>query len=259
MEDDAEDETEPADDSPLQYRDADGEWHDIEVAPKRTGDPELDALWAMSFRELRELLDDESHPLHAKAEQVSEEMLRPIRDAANQALKPLTDSFLKAVDTAKLSANLSANVMPKVDLKGLPPTLDKSWLSKMMPETPTFRWAETASPIEASPPPSILGEPRRAIDFESMDLPDATVVEIREAAEIRAHEMRTRQNELLADLVLEFRENSKSGARALEVSEEALEATKSSKRAGWTAAWAAVAAAVIAAVGIIVTVVVASL
>ena len=100
--DELSDEGESNDSRAIQYRDVDGEWHELDVEPKRTGDPELDVLWAMSFDEIMQILDDESHPLHEKAKQVSREITKPMVDAAHQALRPITESIAKSFDASRM-------------------------------------------------------------------------------------------------------------------------------------------------------------
>ena len=253
--DELSDEGEPNDSRAIQYRDVDGEWHELDVEPKRTGDPELDVLWAMSFDEIMQILDDESHPLHEKAKQVSREITKPMVDAAHQALRPITESIAKSFDASRMAHT----VIPKLDIKGLFPALDtSSWFAKLVPDLPKFelftnltmRPADT--PSFARPLALVVPDERR-IDFDTVEPPDASMAEIREAAEVRAHEMRSRQIEVLSDLLMETRTSAESGKKALDLSKQALEATMSSKSAGWFAGWAAVGAGLIGLVGIVVT------
>jgi hypothetical protein len=228
----------------IQVRGTDGEWHELEVERKQTGDPELDAIWAMSFRELQRILEDESHPLHEKAKQVSNEITRPI-----------TDAVMTSIDTA----GIMKDVISKIGVKGWFP-LETSWFAKLLPDVPepglsTSLTKQLAETVTFTPPPSALTLPaHRSIDLDTPEPPDASLVEIKEAAELRAHEMRGRQVELLSEMLAETRESAGSGKEALEVSRQALAATKSSKRAGWIAAWAAIVAAVIGGGGIVITI-----
>lgn len=253
----ADDDTEPNESASIQYRGADGEWHELDVEPKQTGDPELDAIWAMSFDELQGILEDESHPLHEKAKQVSREITQPIVDAASEIMRPITQSLVNSLDTSAITKALA----PKIDMKGLFPALDTSWFAKLLPDMPKFELSadltkQFAAPANVAPlSRSTIAIPdQRWIDLDTVEPPDASLTEIQEAAEARAHEMRSRQIELLSEMLAETRASAASGKEALEVSKQALDATKSSKRAGWIAAWAAIGAAVIGIAGIIVTV-----
>lgn len=52
------DKPETKDSGSIQFRGDDGEWHELVVERKQTGDPELDAIWAMFFGELQRILGD---------------------------------------------------------------------------------------------------------------------------------------------------------------------------------------------------------
>ncbi|PSK67620.1 hypothetical protein B0E53_00430 [Micromonospora sp. MH33] len=246
------DETEPTEPGSIQYRGADGEWHEITVEPKRTGDPELDAIWEMSLEELEKLVEDESHPLHEKAKQVSAEIMKPIAEAFGDIMKPLRESLGKSIGTSGLAL--------KFDSKALFPALDaSSWSAKLVPELPKAEVSEglgdqRAASARMKPPPALTTPAQHWVDFEAIEPPNASLAEIQEAAEARAHELRSKQIEVLTALLVETRAGAESDKEALDISKQALKATKSSKRAGWIAAWAAIAAAVISIAGILVTV-----
>jgi len=89
------------------------------------------------------------------------------------------------------------------------------------------------------------------IDLEAIEPPDASMAAIQEAAELRVHEMRSAQIDVLKELLAETRASVESDKKALEVSEQALAATKSSKRAGWFACWAAFGAVLVGTVGML--------
>jgi hypothetical protein len=237
------DKTEPTEPGSIQYRGADGEWHEIAVEPKRTGDPELDAIWEMSFGELQKLLEDESHPLHEKAKQVSAEIMKPVAEAFGDIMKPLRESLAKSFDTSAL--------FPALDTS--------SWSAKLVPELPKIEVSEgleaqRTAPARIKPPPPLTTPAQHWVDFDAIEPPNASLAEIQEAAEARAHELRSKQIEVLTDLLMETRASAESGKEALDVSKQSLEATRSSRRAGWIAAWAAIVAAVISVAGILVTV-----
>ncbi|MER7420986.1 hypothetical protein ABT346_30110 [Micromonospora peucetia] len=249
-------ETEPTEPGSIQYRGADGEWHEIAVEPKRTGDPELDAIWEMSIDELEKLLEDESHPLHKKAKQVSAEIMKPIAEAFGDIMKPLRESLAKSIGTSGIAKTQAL----KFDSKALFPVLDtSSWSAKLVPELPKIEvseglGAQRATSARIKPPPALTTPAQRWVDFDAIEPPNASLAEIQEAAEARAHELRSKQIEVLTDLLVETRASADSDKEALDVSKQALDATKSSKRAGWIAAWAAIVAAVISIAGIFVTV-----
>ncbi|MGO2112316.1 MAG: hypothetical protein ACTH31_11940 [Pseudoclavibacter sp.] len=241
----------------IRYRGADGEWHEFDVEPKRTGDPDLDTVWAMSFDELEAILDDESHPLHAKAKQVAVEMSKPLVEAAAELMRPLAESAMRGIDMSGWAQAL----VPKIDFTPLYPALDtSSWFAKLVPNLPKLEvpdniWKNIAASARIEPPAVLEPPERRGIDFQAVEPPDASAAEIQGAAEARAHEMRSKQFEVLTDLLSEARANSKSGEEALNVSKQALEATKKSvdeARGSKCAAWAA---AIIGAMGLIATVV----
>lgn len=233
----------------IRVRGADGEWHELQVERRQTGDPELDAIWAMSFGELQRILEDESHPLYEKAKQVSQEITRPVVEAAKELMRPITDS---------MTAGIKKSVVSQFGAKGWSPAAQTSWFTKLLPDVPnpelsTNLTKQYSEAVAHTPAPSALGIPaRRSIDLDTLEPPDASLAEIREAAEVRAHEMRSWQIELLSEMLAETRVSADSGKEALDVSRQALEATKSSKRAGWFAAWAAILAAVIGVGGIVV-------
>ncbi|AVT39627.1 hypothetical protein [Plantactinospora sp. BB1] len=252
------DKTEPTGPRSIRYRGADGEWHQIAAEPKRTGDPELDAIWAMSLDEVERIIEDESHPLHEKAKQVSAEVGRPIAEALADILRPVTESIMPRIDTSWMVKGLA----PRFGSMSLFPAVDtSSWLARLAPEVPKFelpghlaRHSTTAADIES--PPAQPTREQHWIDFDAIEPPVASLAEIHEAAEARAHELRSKQIEILTDLLRESRASAESGQEALDISKQSLAATKSSKRAGWIAAWAAIIAALISVAGILVTVLV---
>lgn len=82
-------------DGKLWRRDENDEWE--EIKPKKTGDPELDALWAMTISEVDEISEDDSHPWQEKAKQVKSESLEAWRVMADnmwQSLRPKFDFVL---------------------------------------------------------------------------------------------------------------------------------------------------------------------
>lgn len=234
----------------LQYRGADGEWHEITAEPKRTGDPELDELWAMSFGDFEKVLEDESHPLHTKAKQVSAEITKPLAEVLSRAVKPFASEAFSSFTTKALT-----DAFPKFDFSSLYPKLDTSWISKLATpkhDFPNFTnyWAD----LPRLSTPELHPQRARVIDFHAVEPPDATMAEIEEATEVKAHEVLLQLVELQRQQLEQARADSEADKEALEISKQALKVTeegveesRGSKRAAW-------AAAIIAGVGILVTV-----
>ncbi|CAM5303422.1 hypothetical protein LSHI6S_00696 [Leifsonia shinshuensis] len=209
-----------------------------------TGDPELDALWKMSFNDLQKIIDDETHPLNVKAKHVAAEAMKPIRDAVQEITRTVT----QGVDFSK--------TIGAFDLKGLVPVFDtKSWAGRLMPKlaTPILPrgLSKTVEPLTHR-------SPIERIDFDAIAAPLVSVREVEAAAEERAHQLRREQLQVMVELLKETRINAQAGEEALSVSRDGLAAAKSSARAAWIAAWVAVAALAATIAGIVVTVVVSS-
>jgi hypothetical protein len=233
-------ESDLANESSVQFLGSDGEWHEIEVEPKNTGDPELDQLWSMSIDEMEAILEDESHPLHEKAKEVTAEAIKPIVDASNDVAKMLKSIALPKFSTPTLQT---------LDLKKLFPLDSTSWISKLAlaPEIPKFTLSDKivkpfASDSAISLPMQQQPE-QHQIDFDSIQSPVASIAEIHKAADSRAHEMREEQIRILTEMLNETHASSESAKEALNVSKESLEATKRSVKeakgsriAAWTAA-----------------------
>lgn len=139
------------------------------------------------------------------------------------------------------------------------PALDtSSWFARLLPDLPTLELPESLSAQLAENAritlPPVVPSGKRQIDLDAIDPPDASLAEVHEEAEARAHEMRSKQVELLGEMLAQAQESTESGREALDLSRQALHATTSSKRAGWIADWAAVVAALIRLAGIVVTV-----
>lgn len=238
----------------IRYKGADGKWHELKARKKNTGDPELDEIWAMSFEDFNHILEDESHPLHEKAKQVSAEMMEPFRQFARQAVKPFSDSFREALKVTRPDSSLL-----KVDTRSFFPHLDtSSWTAKLLPDRSEGPPSQSL-PNRLNPNPTTsplrADSVSRSIDFDAPDPPDASPAEIQEAAEEHANELRNRQIEILTALLSETQSYATSGKDALEISKEALKATKDSvnhargsKHAAWVAAAAAAAGIVVAIV-----------
>lgn len=208
-----------------------------------TGDPELDALWKMSFNDLEKIIDDETHPLNVKAKQVAAEAMKPIRDAVQEITRTVT----QGLDFSK--------TIGAFDLKGLVPVFEtKSWAGKLMPKLATPILPRGLSKTESL----THRPPIERIDFDATTAPLVSAREVEAAAEERAHQLRSEQLQVMVELLKETRSNSQAGEEALSVSKDGLAAAKSSARAAWIAAWVAVAALAATIAGIIVTVVVSS-
>lgn len=82
----------------IRIRRADGDWEELEVRPRDTGDPDLDRVWSMGLDELDRVLQDPNDPLHEKAGQVAKEMTEPLVRAANQMLEPYTRDFRESLE-----------------------------------------------------------------------------------------------------------------------------------------------------------------
>ena len=79
------------DDGQLWFRDEHGQWRKDEW--ESTGDPELDAIWAMPASEVERIANDEADPLHDKAKQVQYEAAEPMRKLLESVAHPLRDAF----------------------------------------------------------------------------------------------------------------------------------------------------------------------
>lgn len=250
------DKVEPTDPNSIQYLGRDGEWHLIPVEPKRTGDPELDAIWEMSFKELEQILKDESHPLHEKAKQVSSEITKPVADALADTLRELKVSFSTTIDTLGPWKALT------VDRKALLPALNSSsWFARLPLELPKSALAglvgeQNAAAAVIERPDALTTMGQGWIDLDAIEPPDASAAEIQEAAEARAREIR--KIEILNALLDETQAAAESGKEALELSRDSLREAKSAKRAGWIAVWVAIIAALISVGGIVAAVLLAA-
>lgn len=80
-------------DGRLWERDGSGKWIDVTPPPKFTGDPQLDALWAMTASDVERIAEDESDPLHEKAKQVQYEAAEPFRRLAADLAQPWAQTF----------------------------------------------------------------------------------------------------------------------------------------------------------------------
>lgn len=145
-------------------RGADGERRELAVGePKHTGDPEMDRLWAMSLQELETIAKDPNHPLHHKAKQVFRDMLAPLTDAAQEALRRTTEpiaemikSFRDEFSNSRTINDVFRRLMPSLDVSssvnlirspvtenlsqlfaGLKPQIDNifAWQSEVLRET----------------------------------------------------------------------------------------------------------------------------
>lgn len=79
------------DDGELWFRDEHGQWHKHEW--ESTGDPELDAIWAMPAGEVERIANDEADPLHEKAQQVQYEAAEPVRKLLETVAHPWSDTI----------------------------------------------------------------------------------------------------------------------------------------------------------------------
>ncbi|MGR0219518.1 hypothetical protein [Agromyces sp. ZXT2-6] len=217
----------PDDEPRIRVRSGNGEWRELKGDRPKSDDPEVEALWNTNIAQLESIAADESHPLHAKAVEVSRQAVKPIHDA-------LTD------DVAR---RLKSWVAPHA----FRTPVDRSWLGGLVVEYPD--WRNISSELPASvvvKPPSIVGT---TVDFDAMDLPDATASEVERAAEDKAQQIRLQQVGLLEELVRQAREDSAS-------SQESLEVAKGARKAGWWAVAGGFLAVAVSVVGIIVTVIV---
>ncbi len=201
------------------------------MSPKRTGDPELDALWSMPFGELRKISEDESHPLHEKARQVAAEAAEPVKEALaaivdqmNESVRPIAESLVRGF--AATPGFSHPNIMEAIrQIRG--------------PEEST----RSESPFPVG----------RTVEWDDFD---GAGDEITMAAVERVneeHAVQLRQVGLLGELLDETRAANAASAESLLISQKALNVARGSRKAGWWAAWGAIAAAVISAVGIWVT------
>lgn len=105
-------------------RGADGDRRELLFGePKNTGDPEMDRLWAMSLQELEIIANDPNHGLHLKAKHVLREMLAPLSEAAQGALRRIAEPIAETVKLSTGKFNLGQTLsealrpsMPSLDL-----------------------------------------------------------------------------------------------------------------------------------------------
>lgn len=238
------DETPRGEDAPrpdpkkIRYRVGDGEWHELDVKRKQTGDPELDALWAMPYGELRKIVEDESHPLNAKAKVVAREAAEPVREALdavfnqmNETVRPMVESVLKNIPVMPH--------FPKLDLGG-----GFRPFGEQVGHPGALTERVPALPLDLEAP---LAERNDLSDVAE----EMTMAAIERANEESA--LQLRQVGILGDLLDETRANSASSEASLKLSREAFKVAKGSRTAGWWAAGAAIAAALVAGAGIWVT------
>jgi len=243
--------------SPEENREAVGaegaDQSDSQSVPRRkrksTGDPELDELWAMSIRDLQKVVDDESHPLHGKAKQVAREMMAPIQETIKRITQPTLDSIAAT----------------KVDIDKLLPKIDTSWASKFLDDLPrSYHYELPPSIREATIRPSAVLPGRNPlaappIDFESLELPDASAFEVQLAADEQSRDALLQLVQLQSEMLTHMQAGSETSEEALRIGRESLAATKDSvEHAKWSkyAAWAA---AIVGLLGIAATVLVAIL
>ncbi|WP_157983379.1 hypothetical protein [Nocardiopsis sp. TNDT3] len=238
----------------IKVKSGDGEWREISVEPKKTGDPELDSLWEMPYSQFEEITKDPDHPLHQKALQVQTEAFKPITSALSSAINPLAE---------RLNTRLGALVFDKPLMQRLdtklwqPPNNFSSWASKIVSNsvspmtgltnrtTIDDLYEQEEGNQEELPEPVRTPTPH-AIDFDSLEPPYASLSEIATASESKAQEIRVRQVEILDALLAQAQSDSEKG-------DEALEVAINSKKASWIAAWAGIGALIVSIAGIIVT------
>jgi len=148
---------------------------------------------------------------------------------------------MKSIDTAGIAKAL----VPRIDMSGLFPAQSTSWFSKLLPNVPKFELPSVAAkrPTETVnlatlPPTSALPvfHHQSRIDLDTGATGCVAGGHPGSRREARAHEMRGRQIELLSELLTGARVIVAPGDEALTLSKQALDATKSSKRAGWIVA-----------------------
>lgn len=240
----------PEDAPTIRFRGADGEWHDLEVERRQTGDPELDALWDMSISDLDEILDDESHPLHEKSKQVSAEAMKPLVNMARRMTQPLSEQIGEHLRNAA-AVN---GIIPKVnfDTNSLFSGFDtSSWVSRLMPHVPPTNLpksdsSQNAEPVTTPSPsaaPALKLPERHWIDLDSPEPPEATVAEFQQASEAISHGLLEKQVEVLSKLLAEAQASAATdeealeiSKRALHISEDSLVVSKGSRTSGWVAA-----------------------
>lgn len=243
----------PPEDEPEAVGDGEADQSDGQIVPRRkrksTGDPELDELWAMSIRDLQKVVDDESHPLHGKAKQVAREMMAPIQETIKRITQPTLDSIAAT----------------KIDVDKLLPKIDTSWASKFLDDLPRAHHFElpssgretTIRPSAVLPASNPLTAPR--IDFESLELPDASAFEVQLAADEQSRDALLQLVQLQNEMLTHMQTGSETSAEALEISRESLAATKDSVEHAKSSKIAAWAAAIVGLLGIAATVLVAIL
>lgn len=215
------------------------------MSPKRTGDPELDALWSMPFGELRKISEDESHPLHEKARQVAAEAAEPVKEALaaimdqmNESVRPIAESLVRGF--AATPGFSHPNIMEAIRQIRGPEESTRS--ESPFPVGRTVEWDDfdgAGDEITMAAVERVNEE--HAVQLRQVGLLGELLDETRAAkAETRAANAETRAA-------------NAASAESLLISQKALNVARSSLKAGWWAAWGAIAAAVISAVGIWVT------
>jgi len=248
-----------ADDSgQIRYRGVDGEWRDLDVARKRTGDAELDELWSMSFKDFKKLLEDQSHPLHVKAKQVSSEMTAPIVEALEGIMRPAASQALSGFDVSKIMAPVVSNINIAASL----PKFDTSWISGLIPTASVLKGAgwsggsgRAGAVVPSVKPETLRPGTERLIDFDTIDPPDATIAEIQEAAEAHSRDILLQVVDLLRHQLEQARADASTSKKALKVGRETLNATREGGKHSRSSARAARVAALIAGLGVVATVV----
>lgn len=109
----------------IRIRSKDGTWKEIYAERREIDDPEIEALWAMSYENLIAVNKDPDHPLHEKSKQVSHEIMAPFAKAVTDAYQPIADSMKSSVrelaqtydQTPSWIRGLSKQFVPEIKLK----------------------------------------------------------------------------------------------------------------------------------------------
>lgn len=232
------------DDQPrvIRVKESGGEWREISVEPKITGDADMDRLWSMSLDDFEKIVSDPKHPLHSKAQVVQEEALEPVRASAvrlNSFLDEYAQHLAKAVSQG-ISSQYARVLKPITGSSSWPyrvmPELQKSWPSTT--SSILEKYASHSAPSYVDPDPS---HPPVVIDFDSPDTPEASVSEFSGAVGVMAYEVNLEIRDGINSLVSHAKDQKQS-------EEESLKVAKSAQKASWIAVAVAGLAVVVAVV-----------
>lgn len=195
----------------IKVKGEDGDWREISVEPAHTGDSEMDQLWNMPISEFQEIIDDPTHPLHGKAQEVQGELAKSISGIAARA-----SEHMAGLVKQNLVVPENMNLLPKIDMS--------SWVGKVLPDF-QYRWIPGSSVHTG---PGVPGEeeapvvdetiglaPPALIDFNASVMPNASVLEVDKAIGLKSYEIHVRQLEAINSLVEYAKNQEKSGEKSL--------------------------------------------